>query len=63
MKKRNEHQPQLAAPLKIVPVPLEEAKDDRKLSFHSVNRAQHFRERAQIAEREAKYCFYFFFLP
>lgn len=54
MKKRNDHHPHQPLQQKIAPI-TEEVKGERKLSFHNVNRAQHFRERAQIAEREARY--------
>jgi hypothetical protein len=56
MKKRNDHHHhQQTVSQKVAPI--SEKEKDRKMSFHqlNVNRAQHFRDRALVAEREARY--------
>jgi hypothetical protein len=56
MKKRTDHHtlPQ-QLPQKVAPMSAKN-KDDQKVSFHQINatRAQHFRDRAHVAEMEAK---------
>jgi hypothetical protein len=57
MKKRSEHHHhQQLVSQKVAPIS-EKLANERKMSFHqlNVNRAQHFRDRALVAEREAKY--------
>jgi hypothetical protein len=56
MKKRNDHHHhQQTVSQKVAPI--SEKENDRKMSFHQLNvsRAQHFRDRALVAEREARY--------